>query len=141
MFVVANGVQVPNREKEAVGKNSPKSKVSGGCSDGAVDVFGLSPELGGGGGGGAGDRSAEPTSFSFMLEKPVLALVARLLVGQEVEFSREAGTSIAARVAGVIIGYVPTQFRSRVAAVLAREAYTAVIQDIAHHTVRLRVTA
>jgi len=122
-----------------VGKNSPKSKVSGGCSDGAVDVFGISPELGGGGGGG--DGSSETTSFSFPLDKPVLVLLGKLVVGQEVEFMREAGSAIAATVGGEKIGFVPASFRTRVAAVLARGGYTAVVEDIAHHSVRVRVTA
>jgi hypothetical protein len=118
-----------------VGKNSPKSKVSGGCSDGAVDVFGLSAELGG------GDRSLVTTSFSFPLDKPVLALLGKLVAGQEVEFVSEAGAAIAATVGGETIGFVPASFRARVAAVLARGGYTAVIEDIAHHSVRVRVTA
>ena len=122
-----------------MGKNSPKSKVSGGCSDGAVDVFGLSAELGGGGGGGGG-RSSETTTFSFPLDNPVLALLGKLVAGQEVEFLREAVSAIAATVEGETIGFVPAAFRARVAAVLARGGYTAVIEDVAHHTVRVRVT-
>lgn len=121
-----------------MGKNSPKSKVSGECSDGAVDVFGLSAELGG---GGEGDRSLETTSFSFPLDKPVLALLGKLVAGQEVEFVSEAGAAIAATVGGETIGFVPASFRARVAALLARGGYTAVIEDIAHHSVRVRVTA
>jgi hypothetical protein len=141
MFVAANGRVVPDREIATVGKNSPKSKVSGGCSDGAVDVFGLSPELGSGAGGAGGDRSPDATTFSFPLDKPVLALVNQLVVGQAVEFVQEAGTSIAATVGGQTIGFVPAAYRARVTALLARGGYSAVIEDIAHHTVRVRVTA
>lgn len=141
MFVAANGPVVPDRETAIVGKNSPKSKVSGGCSDGAVDVFGLSPELGGGGGGAGGDGTPAATTFSFPLDKPALALLGQLIVGQAVEFVREAGASIAATVGGQTIGFVPAAYRARVAALLAQGGYSAVIEDIAHHTVRVRVTA
>jgi hypothetical protein len=132
---------VPDREIATVGKNSPKSKVSGGCSDGAADVFGLSPELGGGAGVGGGDATPNSTTFSFPLDKPVLALLSQLIVGQAVEFAREAETRIAATVGGQTIGFVPAAYRARVAALLARGGYSAVIEDFAHHTVRVRVTA
>jgi hypothetical protein len=141
MFVAANDPLVPDREMATVGKNSPKSKISGGSSDGAVDVFGLSPELGGGAGGAGGDRSPDPATFSFPLDKPALALLDQLVVGQAVEFVREAETAIAAAVDGQTIGFVPAAYRAKVAALLARGGYTAVIEDIAHHTVRVRVTA
>jgi hypothetical protein len=132
---------VPDREIATVGKNSPKSKVSGGCSDGAVDVFGLSPVLGGGSGGASGDREPDATTFSFPLDKPVLALLGQLILGQVVEFVREVGTGIAATVGSQTIGFVPAAYRARVAALLARGGYAAVIEDISHHSVRVRVTA
>ncbi|WP_182849573.1 hypothetical protein [Tautonia rosea] len=137
---MANGGSIPGLETGIVGKNSPRSKVSGGCSDGAVDIFGLSTELGGGGGATAGAPSTETTSFSFALEKPVLALLPRLLIGQEVVFSREQAGAIAARAFDQVIGFVPVAFRSRVSSVLDREGYIAVVEDIAHHTIRVRVT-
>ena len=75
-------------------KNSPKSKVSGGCSDGACRRVRPVAELGGGGSGG-GYQSPEITAFSFPLDKPVLALLGQVLVGQEVEFVREASRALA----------------------------------------------
>jgi hypothetical protein len=141
MFVVANGPVIPDREMHTVGKNSPKSKVSGGSSDGAVDVFGLSPEMGGTDAVGGNDRSTDSTAFSFPLDKPVLALLGRLLVGQAVEFVRETQSAIHAKVGDQLIGYVPAAYRSRVAVVLVHRSYSALIEDIAHHTIRVRVTA
>lgn len=130
---------VPEREAAAVAKNSPRSKVNGECSDGAVDVFGLPPELRGG--AGDGDRSRDDVAFSFLLERPNLVLLGQLMVGQVVGFVRDAGSSIAATVDGQVIGFVPAAYRSRVSAILAPPGYSAMIQDIAHHMVRVRVTA
>lgn len=124
-----------------MGKNSPKSRVSGGCSDGAVDVFGLSPDLKVGGGAGPGGGAPSPEAFSFTLDKPVLAALAELLIGQEVEFDRDRDPAIAVLASGVVVGFVPAATRRKVASVLARGQYLAVIEDIAHHTIRVRVTS
>jgi hypothetical protein len=125
-----------------VGKNSSKSKVSGGCSDGAIDVFGLSPELSGTGNveaGGSG--SAEDTTLSFPLERLVLALLPQLTVGQVVFLVRETGSNIAVTNGDHTIGYVPTAYRSKVGVVIRRGDYSALIEDIAHHMVRVRVNS
>jgi hypothetical protein len=139
MFVVANDSVVSFQEEAIVGKNSPKSRVSGGCSDGAIDVFGLSPALGGGAGGDT--SSPEDTFLSFPLENVDLSLLDQMTVGQPVDLVPEAESRIAATTSGRTIGYVPGAYRMKVAAVLRQGAYSALIEDIAHHTVRVRVTS
>ncbi len=125
-----------------MGKNAPKSMASGGRSDGAVDVFGLSPELSGGGAGaGDGPASGEDAILSFPLDRVDLDLLPRLTVGQFVVLVREAGSNIAVTDGERTIGHVPAAYRSKVGAVIRRGDYSALIEDIAHHMVRVRVSS
>ena len=62
-------------------------------------------------------------------------------MGQEVTLARESESCIAVTADGLTIGYVPSEYRPKVAVVIRRGDYTAEIEDIAHHLVRVRVTS
>lgn len=123
-------------------KNSPKRFGDRLPSDGGISPFNTSPDIrtGGGGGGGAGTAEEDPKVLAFALERVVLSLLAELKAGQEVEFAEESATSIAATRGGKTIGYVPRSHRRAIKDVLGRGGYTAVIEDVSHETVRVRVT-
>ena len=123
-------------------KNSPKKFGDRLPSDGSVSPFDTSPDIraGGGGGGGTGTAEEEPKVLAFALERVVLSLLPELKPGQAVEFTEESATAIAAIRNGKTIGYVPRSHRQQIKDVLGRGGYTAVIEDVSHETVRVRVT-
>ena len=124
-------------------KNSPKKSGDRLPSDGGISPFNTSPDIrtgGGGGGGGTGTAEEDPKVLAFALERVVLSLLPELKAGQEVEFAEESATSIAATRGGKTIGYVPRSHRQAIKDVLGRGGFTAVIEDVSHETVRVRVT-
>lgn len=112
-------------------------------SDGSVSPFNTSPDIlagGAGGGGGTGTAEQEPSTLAFALERVVLSLLPELKPGQAVAFSEESATAIAAIRSGKTIGYVPRSHRKQIKDLIGRGGFTAVIEDVSHETVRVRVT-
>ena len=120
-------------------KNSPKKTGDRLPSDGGISPFNTSPDIRAGG-GGTGTAEEETKILCFALERVVLSLLPELKAGQKVDFTKESATAIAATRNGKTIGYVPRSHRQQLKDVLGRGGYTAVIEDVSHEKVRVRVT-
>jgi hypothetical protein len=122
-------------------KNSPKKTAERLPSDGSVSPFDTSPDiLAGGSGGGTGTAEQQPKFLSFALENVDLSLLPELKPGQAVEFVEESETAIAAIRDGKSIGRVPRSHRKQIRDLISRGGYSAMIEDVSHETVRVRVT-
>lgn len=123
-------------------KNSPKTQGNRLPSDGGVSPFDISSDItGGGGGGGVDTAELESTALAFALERVVLSLLPELKPGQKVDFNEESETGIATTRNGKTIGYVPRNYLMQIKAAISRGQYSAMIEDISHETVRVRVAA
>ena len=123
-------------------KNSPKKQGDRLPGDGSLSPFNTSPDIkgGGGGGGGADTAEQEPSTLAFALEQVVMSVLPELQAGQSIEFAEESAAVIAATRNGKTIGYVPRGFRHRIKEAISRGGYTAMIEDISHESIRVRVT-
>lgn len=121
-------------------KNSTKRAGDRLPSDGSISPFDTSPDIKMGGGGGEPDAVEGSKDLAFALERVVLSLLPELKAGQGIEFMEESPTTIAATRNGEIIGYVPRSYRQPIKDVLVRGKYAAMIEDVPHESIRVRVT-
>ena len=123
-------------------KNSPKKHGDRLPSDGGISPFEISPDIlaGGAGDDSTGTAEQEAPALAFALERVVLSLLPELKAGQAIEFTEESGTATAAIRNGKVIGYVPRSYQKRVKEAVGRAGYAAMIEDVSHEAVRVRVT-
>ncbi len=117
-----------------MGKNSPFRPRDRRSSDGAIAVQGLSPLL-------KNPQQESPEIekvLTFELIQVPLGVLDRVSIGEAVTFDAE-GRRTAAKVSTLLVGFVPSQHRERIATICAGR-YTAWISEIAHRSVWVSVS-